>query len=100
MDFNKTSYNAIRQDRYGGQGRGCATFIKEAISYGIVFINCNTDSELVVTVIMIQYNPCTRIKIEELERLEQGSKEMLTIHYGREGNGLQWADCRGTNGVK
>lgn len=73
----------MRQDRDGGQGGGCAIFIKEEMSYGRLLIDHSFDLEAVVVELWVDkrkfivinlYNPCKRLKIEELERLGQGNE--------------------------
>lgn len=84
LDFNIRGYKVIRQDRDNDRGGGvCATFIKEGISYGRIIMNFVTELEVVVTEIWVNkrsivivnlYNPCKRMKIEDLREFDQGHK--------------------------
>ena len=83
LDFIIGGYSAIRQDRNDGQGGGCATFIREIMSYSRLTFKNSHDLEIVGVEVWINkrnisvlnfYNPCNKLKIEELDSLCQGNE--------------------------
>lgn len=75
LDFNKV----IRQDRDSGHGGGCISYRRMAITF-------STDLEVVVTEIRVNkrnivtvnlYNPCKRMKIEDLLEFDQGHNNLV-----------------------
>lgn len=77
LDFVIQGYVCIRRDKEGGNGGGCATFVKQGISYRE--IDKGKDLEFVVVEVWLEdgrmvivnfYNPCKRLELETLEAIK------------------------------
>lgn len=77
LDFVIQGYVCIRRDREGDNGGGCATFVRQGVSYRE--IEKGKDLEYVVVevwlgdeslVVVNFYNPCQRLELEALEAIK------------------------------
>lgn len=77
FDFVLYDYAVVRHDRRDKGGGGCATFIKQGVSYQVLGIG--NEQEYVVIkvwagkkelVIVNYYNPCQRLEVRKLDEIE------------------------------
>lgn len=84
LDFVLKGYSAVRRDREEGNGGGCVTFIGKGVQYRKVAIGKTSEYVVVEVwdqgkkyVIINVYDPCKRLEMNELEKIEGQDDERV-----------------------
>ena len=107
LDFRIVGYVSVRCDRGEGIGGGCATFIKENVSYRelgigneLEYISVEIWTSEGELVIINYYNPCKKLELDELTQIEGMNGRRVMVCADFNAHSTLWGGVRtDANGV-